>query len=97
MGNCISGKKSNRPAQRRQSSLRSLNDSRHVMNHRSSKKGAQLQEDGTFFMKREQSLADALAGANNSNRGLGRKPENNASDTMLFDLQKMEESSGAIK
>uniref|UniRef100_A0A7S3PWA6 Uncharacterized protein n=1 Tax=Chaetoceros debilis TaxID=122233 RepID=A0A7S3PWA6_9STRA len=90
MGNCLSGKKSDRPAQRRQSSLRSLNDSRHVMNHRSSKKGAQLQEDGTFFMKRDQTLVDALAGVNDSDRSLGRNHENDTSDTMLFDPHKME-------
>lgn len=90
MGNCVSGKKSGRPAQRRQSSLTNLNDSRHVMMHRSSLKGAELQEDGTFFKKRDQTLVDALADFNDSEHSGEGENENDTNDTMVLDVKRTE-------
>lgn len=62
MGSCFSSDAPDEGGSRpkigtKQSSLASLNDSRHVMMKRSSRKGAAKQQDGSFYRPRESILA----------------------------------------
>ena len=50
MGNC-----SNRPRNDLDSGLAALKDSRHVMMRRSSRRGAEMQENGSFYRPRHES------------------------------------------
>jgi len=84
MGSCFSSDEGGgRPSLgNRQSSLASLNDSRHVMMKRSKKKGAPKQQDGSFYRPREDILAgipqigeDKVATKTNTEASTGNSEE----------------------